>query len=226
MKNILILTAVATFSLLSVANGQIITLSYSDWASGTNPPRAETWASLPSAIVANPDGSGNAGLFARSGYRDYTEVRDFDNATAPNGGFLFPAGVVAGTDSISMSLDIYIINSAVVSNSDTFSLYFRWNDLGWPEPEPVKTYNVSSLARDTWHTLSFDMPQLIPATAGGSPTVSVTPFFSWYQPTSTSNGDAFYLTNWNVTATIPEPGTALLGILGIGGLAFLRRRKS
>ncbi|MBD28921.1 MAG: hypothetical protein CMP45_04615 [Rickettsiales bacterium] len=142
-----------------------------------------------------------------------------------------PASAVAGTDSITISADLYIpadttfdTDAAGNGAADRFNMIVRWNGIN--QGAGNKKWNWDSLAADTWHSLEFTT--LIKENDNdGNATTSIIPIFSFYdRSNNAAPGTAAYIDNVKIsvsTSAIPEPSVGVLAILG--SLVFLRRRR-
>jgi hypothetical protein len=108
-------------------------------------------------------------------------------------------------------MEIHIKNSSATYTAGNLSVQFwNWNKSGdkWDG-----TYTFDIPTNDSqWHTIYYDMTAYNPSSTGG---------FRFL--TSNLSTGTYYIDDMTLVSAIPEP--ASLALLGLGGLALLRRRR-
>ncbi|MDB4429423.1 hypothetical protein N9283_01320 [Akkermansiaceae bacterium] len=154
-----------------------------------------------------------------------------------------PAGTIAGTDTYTISMDVFIPTTTTADTGDSVSVIMRLNGTT-PDYFPGgavrnSAFLTNAANQGSWLTVSntITIPEFDNIAGGGfgtDPVVSLLPIFSIRDADNDTvlagfqEGDAgvfAYIDNLSlsVTESIPEPSSTLLGLLG-AAVAFRRRR--
>ncbi len=162
-------------------------------------------------------GHGNVGSADIAPGGRWGEVRAQVNSLA------IPGESSPGTDTFSMSLDVYIPSSTTYAATDRLGVILRWNGSNTNNSQVFRTWD--SFTPDTWETVT--LTGTLPVNGGdGQPLTSVVPIISFDDnPADAAPGVAAHIDNWSLSVTgVPEPGTGILGLLS-AALFLCRRRR-
>lgn len=186
------------------------------------------------SIVAAPAGftfaSGNVIEFTGNG----NAFANFQAAIAEQN-FLLPAGTVAGTDTYTLSYDLYIPTD-FAADTRFSGVTLRWNDIndvaGNPPnhqanfPTNFGLGGTPAGAGAGLYARSFTNPIPTDSRAGGTSTQTPTGVYPFFLIDSAPTApQTVYIDNiqLSVSESVPEPSSALLGLLALGLLGRRRR---
>ena len=162
-------------------------------------------------------GHGNVGSADIAPGGRWGEVRAQVNSLA------IPVESTPGTDTFSMSLDVYIPSATTFAATDRVGVILRWNGSNTNNNQVFRTWD--SFTPDTWETVT--LTGTLPVNGGdGQPLTSVVPIISFDDnPADAAPGVAAHIDNWSLSVTgVPEPSTGILGVLS-AALFLCRRRR-
>jgi hypothetical protein len=134
-----------------------------------------------------------------------------------------PVESTPGTDTFSMSLDVYIPGSTTYAATDRIGVILRWNGSNSNNTQVFRAWD--SFTPDTWETLT--LTGTLPVNGGDAqPLTSVVPILSFDDnPADAAPGVAAYIDNWSLSVSgVPEPGIGVLGVLSAALCLYRRRR--
>lgn len=196
-------------------------------------------AGFSAALVANPDASGvntsaqvlGINITAAGSSDRFFEVRG-KSAGATAGYSLAGLGTPGDTNfKFTLTFDIYIPSGGTTVTIDDRLLYILrftngQSDSVTPSVLGVTTFDISNAAnRGSWKTLTYT--GTVPALDANSQAVNyITPIISWKDGAGNDTaGVMAYMDNVSFTvSTVPEPGRAMLLLMGLSAFLWRRRR--